>query len=194
MRHRLAWLSTAPLMLAGLLAGHAVGYRLAFSDPHARADALGHSGHSYFAYLPFALAISVSVLLAGLVLHAISAFRGEPRRPAASPVIVLLPPVAFLAQEVTERLVHTGQIPWTVVVQPAFLIGLALQLPFALAALVLAWALDFAARAVGGALASRPRLTVEVEVPIPVLVTAGPRVAGLARGYAERAPPLLRRP
>ena len=42
MRHRLAWLSTAPLMLAGLLAGHTVGYRLAFSDPHARADALGH--------------------------------------------------------------------------------------------------------------------------------------------------------
>jgi hypothetical protein len=194
MRHRLAWLSTAPLMLAGLLAGHAVGYRLAFSDPHARADALGHSGHSYFAYLPFALAISFGVLLAGLILHAISAFRGKPRRPAASPVIVLMTPVAFVAQEVTERLVHTGQIPWTVVVQPAFLIGLALQLPFALAALLLAWALDFAARAVGYALASRPSLTFEVEVPIPVLVTARPRVAGLARGYAERAPPLLRRP
>jgi hypothetical protein len=194
MSHRVAWLSTAPLMLAGLLAGHSVGYRLAYSDPHTRADALGHSGHSYFAYLPFALAISVAALLAGLVLHAISAFRGEPRRPAASPVIVLLPPVAFVAQEVTERLVHTGQIPWTVVVQPAFLIGLALQLPFTLAALLLAWALDFAARAVGGALASSPRLTVEVEVPIPVLATAGPRVAGLARGYAERAPPLLRRP
>ena len=113
MRHRVAWLSTAPLMLAGLLAGHSVGYRLAYSDPHARADALGHSGHSYFSYLPFALAICVGVLLAGLALHAISAFRGEPRRPAASPVIVLLPPVAFVAQEVTERLVHTGQIPWT---------------------------------------------------------------------------------
>ena len=194
MRHRVAWLSTAPLMLAGLMAGHSVGYRLAYSDPHARADALGHSGHSYFAYLPFALAICAGVLLAGLTLHAISAFRGEPRRPAASSVIVLLPPVAFVAQEVTERLVHTGQIPWTVVLQPAFLIGLALQLPFALAALLLAWALDFAARAVGGALASLPRLTFEVEVPRPVLVTARPRVAGLARGYAERAPPLLRRP
>ena len=107
---------------------------------------------------------------------------------------MLLPPVAFGAQEVTERLVHTGQIPWTVVLQPAFLIGLALQLPFALAALLLAWALDFAARAVGGALASMPRLTFEVEVPRPGLVTARPRVAGLARGYAERAPPFLRRP
>jgi hypothetical protein len=194
MRHRVAWLSTAPLMLAGLLAGHSVGYRLAYSDPHARADALGHSGHSYFSYLPFALAICAGVLLAGLALHAISAFRGEPHRPAASPVIVLLPPVAFVAQEVTERLVHTGQIPWSIVLQPAFLIGLALQLPLALAALLLAWALDFAARAVGGALASMPRLTFEVEVPVPVPATVRPRVAGLARGYAERAPPLPRRP
>jgi hypothetical protein len=194
MRHRLTWLSTAPLMLGGLLAGHALGYRLAFSDPHARADALGHSGHSYFAYLPFALTVCVAVLLAGLALQAVSAFRGEPRRPATSPVIVLLPPVAFVTQEVTERFLHTGQIPWTVVLQPAFLIGLALQLPFALAALVLAWALESAARAVGIALAFPPHPTLQVQIPVPVRVAATPRIAGLARGYGERAPPLLRRP
>jgi hypothetical protein len=193
MRHRLAWLSTAPLMLGGLLAGHALGYRLAFSDPHVRADALGHSGHSYFSYLPFALTLCLCVLLAGLALQAISAFRGEPRRPATSPVIVLMPPAAFVAQEVTERLLHTGQIPWTVVLQPAFLIGLALQLPFALAALLLAWALDSAARAVGDALASVPRPRLQIQVPVPVRVAATPRAAGLARGYGERAPPLLRR-
>ena len=194
MRHRIAWLSTAPLMLAGILAGHAAGYRLAYSDPHARADALGHSGHSYFAYLPFALAICAGVLLTGFALHAISGFRGEPRGPAASPVIVLLPPIAFVAQEVTERLLHTGQIPWTIALQPAFLIGLALQLPFALAALLLAWALDFAARAFGGALASRARLAFELALPAPLPVTISPRVVGLARGYAERAPPRLHRP
>ena len=61
MRHRLAWLSTAPLMFGGLLAGHALGYRLAFSDPHSRADALSHSGHSYFSYLPFALTVWLTV-------------------------------------------------------------------------------------------------------------------------------------
>ena len=37
-------------------------------------------------------------------------------------------------------------MPWTVVVEPAFLIGLAFQLPFALAALLIAWALDSATR------------------------------------------------
>jgi hypothetical protein len=181
-------------MLGGVLAGHALGYRLAFGDPHARADALAHSGHSYFSYLPFALTVCLGVLLAGLALQALSAFRREPRRPATSPVIVLLPPAAFVAQELLERLLHTGHLPWATVLQPAFLIGLALQLPFALAALLLAWALDSAAQAVGDALASRPRPAFDVFVPAPVGTPAAPRPAGLARGYGERAPPLLRRP
>ena len=194
MRHRLTWLSTAPLMLAGLLAAHTLGYRLAISDPHARGDALAHSGHSYFSYVPFALSVCVGVLLAGLALQALSAFRGEPRRPATSRLIVLLSPVAFVAQELIERFLHTGQLPWTTVIEPAFLIGFALQLPFALAALLLAWALDSAARAVGTALASAPCPTFHVFVPAPVRISAAPRPAGLARGYGERAPPLLRRP
>jgi hypothetical protein len=194
MRQRLTWLSVGPLMLAGMLAGHALGYRLAISDPHARADALAHSGHGYFSYVPFALAVCLGVLLAGLALQALSAFRGEPRRPATSPVIVLLPPAAFMAQELLERFLHTGHVPWTSVLQPAFLLGLALQLPFALAALLLAWVLDSAARAVGHALASAPRPSFHVFVPTPVRVSTAPRPTGLARGYGERAPPLLRRP
>jgi hypothetical protein len=181
-------------MLAGLLAAHALGYRLAINDPHARADALAHGGHSYFTYVPFALSVCAGVLLGGLALQALSAFRGEQRRPATSPLIVLLSPVAFVAQEVIERFLHTGQVPWTTAIEPAFLIGLALQLPFALAALLLAWALDSAARAVGTALAIAPRPTFHVFVPAPVRVSAAPRPAGLARGYGERAPPLLRRP
>ena len=181
-------------MLAGLLAAHALGYRLAFSDPHARADALAHHGHDYFTYVPFALTVCLGVLVAGLVLQALSGFRGEPRRPATSPLIVLLSPAAFVAQEFTERLVHTGEVSLMTAVQPAFLFGLALQLPFALAALLLAWALDFTARAVGTALAAAPRPSFQVFVPAPVRVSAAPRPAGLARGYGERAPPLLSRP
>jgi hypothetical protein len=194
MRHRATWLSTTPLMLAGLLAAHALGYRLAIGDSHARSDALAHSGHDYFSYVPFALAVCLGVLMAGLALQALAAFHGEPRRPATSPLIVLLSPVAFVAQEFLERLAHTGEVSLMTVVQPAFLIGLALQLPFALAALLLAWALDSTARAVGAALAVVPRPSFQVFVPAPVRVSAAPRPAGLARGYGERAPPLLRRP
>ena len=149
MRQRLAWVSTAPLMIAGLLVGHSLAYRLAIPDAHTRADALAHSGHGYLAYTPLALMVSLGVLLAALALRALAAFRGELRRPAISPAIVLLPLVAFVVQEHVERLVYTGQIPWTAVLEPSFLVGLALQLPFALAALLVAWALDSAARAVG---------------------------------------------
>ncbi len=194
MRQRVAWLSTAPLMFAGLIAGHQLAYRLVYSDAHARADALARSGHAYFGYVPLALSVSLGVLVAGLALQAAAGFRGAPRRPATSPLIVLLPPIAFIVQELAERFLHTGHAPWTLVVQPAFLLGLAFQLPFALAALLVAWALDSAARAVGRALRGLPRPAFQVFVPEPVRVVAVPRTAGLARGYGERAPPFARRP
>ena len=192
MRQRLAWFSTAPLMFGGLLAGHALGYRLAIADPHARADALAHSGHGYLGYAPFALAVCLGVLLATLVLQGLTGFRGERRRPAMSPLIVLLPPFAFVVQEFLERLIHAGHVPWTTAFEPAFLFGLAFQLPFALAALLLAWALDSAARAVGRALATVPQPTFSAVVPVPVRVVVAPLPAGLARGYGERAPPYSR--
>jgi hypothetical protein len=192
MRQRLAWFSAAPLMLGGLLAAHSLGYWLAIPDAHARADALARSGHGYFGYVPFALVVCATVLLAALVLQAVAGFKGERRRPATSPLIVMLSPLAFVVQELLERLVHTGHFPLTTVFQPAFLFGLALQMPFALAALLITRALDSAARAVGRALAARPHQIFPAFVPVPVRVAAAPRPAGLARGYGERAPPYLR--
>jgi CDP-diglyceride synthetase len=181
-------------MFAGLIAGHVLAYRLVYSDAHARADALARSGHAYFGFVPLALTVSLGVLLAGLAFQATAGFKGAPRRPLTSPLIVLLPPIAFVVQEFAERIAHTGQIPWTVVAQPSFLLGLALQLPFALAALLIAWALDSAARAVGRAFRDLPTPEFQAFVPEPVRVVAVPRTAGLARGYGERAPPFARRP
>ena len=105
---------------------------------------------------------------------------------------MLLPPIAFVVQEIAERLIHTGHVPWTLPLQPAFLFGLALQLPFALAALLVAWVLDSAARAVGRAFSASPRLVFQAFVPQPVRVAAVPRPAGLARGLrgASAAPSL----
>jgi hypothetical protein len=177
-------------MLGGLLAGHLLGYRLAFSDPHARADALSATGHSYFRFVPLALAVSLGVLLVGLAFQALAGFRGQPRRAATSPLIVLLSPLAFVTQEALERIAHTGHAPWTLPLQPAFLFGLALQLPFALAALLVAWVLDSAARALGRTLSATPALVFPTFVPQPVRAVAVARPAGLARGYGERAPPL----
>jgi CDP-diglyceride synthetase len=160
-----------------------------------RADALAHSGHGYLGDAPLALMTCLLVLGAALVFRALAGFRGQPRQPAASPAIVLLSPAAFIVQEHVERVVHSGQMPWTAALQPSFLLGLALQLPFALAALLIAWVLDSAAHAVGRALAEAPpRPHLPVLAPLPAYETSAPRPAGLARGYGERAPPLLRRP
>jgi hypothetical protein len=181
-------------MITGLIAGHALAYRLAIPDAHARADALAHSGHGYFGYAPLALTICFGLLLIALAIRALAAFRGAPSRPAASPVLVLLPPLAFALQEHLERLIYSGHVSWTTALQPTFLLGLALQLPFACAALLIAWALDSVAHAVGQALAAAtPRPRLEFRVPVPALAPAVPRATGLARGYGERAPPLLLR-
>lgn len=180
-------------MIAGLLAGHALAYRLATPDAHARADALAHSGHGYLGLTPLALAVCFGALLAALLLRALAGYRGEPLRPA-SRAFILLPPLAFVAQEHIERLAYSGDMPWTVALQPTSLLGLALQLPFALAALLLAWALDSVAHAVGHALsAAHFRPAGSAFVPVPLRVTASPAPAGLARGYGERAPPFARR-
>lgn len=194
MRQRLAWLSTVPLMVTGLLVGHGLGYRLALPDAHARADALAHSGHGYLAYTSVALIVCLGLLLLALAFRAVAGFHGAPSSPAASPALVLLPPVAFAVQEYVERLVYSGHVSWTTALQPSFLLGLALQLPFALAALLIAWALDVFAHAVGRALAAAavPLPCLRLFVPFPARVPAVPSRAGLARGYAERAPPLLR--
>jgi CDP-diglyceride synthetase len=192
MRQCLAWVSTAPLMIGGLLAGHALGYRLAITDAHARADALAHSGHGYLAYAPLALTVCFGLLLAVLVLRGLAAFRGAAGRPAASPTIVLLSPVAFVVQEFAERLIYSGHVPWTTMLEPGFLVGFALQLPFALAALLIAWALDSVAQVVGRALSARPRPILSAFVPAPAFSSAPLRPAGLARGYGERAPPFFR--
>ncbi len=196
MRQRLAWVSTVPLLAAGLLAGHALAYRLAIPDGDARAHALAHSGHGYLAYAPAALAVCLTLVLAALALRARAAFRGESRPRSAPPAIVaMLPPAAFVLQEYLERVVHSGHLAWTVALAPTFLLGLALQLPVALAALVVAQILDWLAHAVGVALAGeRPRFALLPPALQPVAVPSRPRVGILARGYGERAPPSIRQP
>lgn len=181
-------------MVGGLLAGHALAYRFAFPDAHARADALAQSGHGYLGHVPLMLAACLGVLLAALLVRAIAGFRGETVRPSVSRALILLPPAAFVVQEHVERLLHSGQIPWAASLEPSFLLGLALQLPFALAALLIGWGLQSLAQAVGRALAATElRPSFPAFVAQPAYARSTPRPAGLARGYGERAPPFPRR-
>ena len=119
-----------------------------------------------------------------------SAARGS--RSTSSPpwLVALVPPVAFLAQEVLERVLHTGHLHASALLQPAVLIGLALQLPIALIVLGLVWLLAEGADAVGRALGTRPptRLA-EIVFFAPAERAVVPVRAVASRGWSERGPP-----
>lgn len=151
-------------------------------------------GHAWLGYTP-ALAIwGLAVLVAGLVLCVGQGLRG--RRPARPPVLLfgLLPPVGFAVQEHVERLISSGSVPHDLVLEPTFIVGLALQLPFALAALLLTRALYTIGFSLGLAIAARlavvrpllhgPSLAVSLPAA-PTLVSP----SALALGHGQRAPP-----
>lgn len=117
MPRRLLWPIVLTLSAAGVLVGHDLAYRLA---------GVGSDGlHGYLAHAPQLLvALSLPALLVAL-----SGGRTRPPQPLA---FALLGAGAFTAMEHLERLGHGG-VPW-LLTSPLFLLGLALQLPFALVA------------------------------------------------------------
>jgi hypothetical protein len=129
---------SVPLAAAGCLAGHAAGYALVGTS---RRDA---HVHGYLSLAPQFVAICAVVLAAGLTLRVSGRLTG---RVAAWP-FALLPPLAFCAQELIERLV--AGLPAHAVLEPAVFVGLAAQFPIAIIGFLAAQALlrvtDAAAR------------------------------------------------
>ncbi len=194
MRRLLALLVTLPLVLAGSLAAHQLGFGLAAPEAGRRARLLAESGHSYLTHLPIVLV----VLLTAVAVAGCLAVRAELRDPGATAAsrwpYALIAPGAFTLQECLERLLHTGALPVGLVTEPAFLLGLALQLPMALLAVVLAWLVLRSARRLARALGSRrPPRPAAAPTPwagsAPAFV-APPRSSGLATCAAGRAPPV----
>jgi len=184
-------LPALPITAGGLLAGHWLAYRLTVPLDHDRMHILDETGHAYLAYAPAAIAACIALLVAAFLGRALSGpgTATRSRRPAW--ILGALLPVAFLIQEAVERLLHSGHVGSELLLEPAVLIGLLVQLPLGLLAAVVARALDSLALAVGSTLRSPSR------VPVRVLRLPGRpgepdrvRIPGLARGFAERAPPL----
>lgn len=190
MNGRLSWVLTAPLLVLSLLAGHSLGYRWAVADPHSRAHLLQDSGHGYFAYAPLLIAVGLTLIAAALAARIRAAARGD--RMGGSPpwLFALLPPIAFVVQELVERLLHSGQVHVGTLTEPAVLIGLVLQLPLAVIALGLAWLLAQAADQLGYTLAERPRnrlagMALSRPADDPLL----PAFAVSTQGWSQRGPP-----
>jgi hypothetical protein len=142
------WLVVSPVIATGVLTAHWLAYRLT-STP---TDPL----HGYLQHAPQVLLLLAA---AGVILAAVSA-RGQAPPTRAFPLVAL---ATFVLQEHLERLVHGGGVPF-LLTSPAFLLGLALQIPVAL----VTWAL---ARWLLAALhAARPRTPPRVRIVLVRLV------------------------
>ncbi len=152
------------------------------------------SGHGHLGYAPALVLWGLALVVVGLLVCVGEGLRG--RRPSLPPLrlFLLLPPLGFVAQEHLERLLGTGGVPHQLVLEPAFLVGLALQLPCAIAALLLAHALNTLGFWLGRALARSVafRRVVPVVPPsllrLPASATLVSRSV-LALGHGPRAPP-----
>jgi hypothetical protein len=179
MGRRLPWLLMLPLMAAGCLAAHSAAYRLV--EPTAE------PAHGYLAIAPLVLAVGIAL---GVVAAVRSALAG--RIGAGGPVYLfaLLPPLAFTLQEHLERAFQPGESTFGTALEPGFLAGLALQLPFALFALVIARTLLRAVEAAGALLRPPARALRTPPILQPAYFVDAPRPPALSSPHAGRAPPL----
>jgi hypothetical protein len=190
------WMLAVPFMVAGTEVAHVVAYRLVYPDPLERAAVLSSTGHGYFAYTPLALAVGAALVGCALFARVYGARDGRHLRTLeVSPgMFAALPPATFALQEHLERLVHSGSWPFGAALEPTFLPGLALQLPFAFLVYLIARLLLRAAEKLGVALRSgrqgpRRRVAGLAVVHGRLVVGLLPRAAVPAGGRSVRGPP-----
>lgn len=186
------WLLSLPLMLGGSAVAHWAAYRIAYAAPAERGAELAGSGHGYLAHAPQALAVAAAVLAVAFVVRAATARATSARGHALSLLpFAALPPLAFAVQEHLERLIHDGALPLHTATEPTFLIGLALQLPFALVAFGLArLLLQMAERVARARRVAPPRRRPAAPLDRrPVSAVLEPAASPLALARPLRGPP-----
>ena len=191
---RAAWMIALPLAVASWLGAHCLAYWLVAPAGEHQMGVHAESGHAYLGYTPAILIWGLALVVAGLLLCVGHGLRGSRPSPPPLRLFALVPPVGFTVQEHLERLIGTGALPPDIVVEPTFLVGLALQLPLTLVALLLAHALNNAGFTLGRMLTPKlaplrqHRVTPRSLPRIPATaIPITPSV--LALGHGPRAPP-----
>jgi hypothetical protein len=194
-RRRVAvWVLSFPLMVVGTQVAHVLAYSLVYPNVHVRLSELLSTGHGYMraaAYVPTLLGLVFAAELVGVGWVLAGSVRRSLQRPVPAWAFALLPMLGFLLQELFERWLSSGSFPWWMVHQPTVRVGVLLQLPFALAAYLVAKLLLRAADRVGRVLRGgvvRPRL-VALSVRWILLEVRAPRRGVLAFGHPGRGPP-----
>jgi hypothetical protein len=192
-RRRVVLVLSLPLAAVGWLTAHFLAYMIVAPEAGHRTQLLSDAGHGYLSAAPLMAACALTLLVAGLALAVREGMR-DAGPPAHVPVwpIALLPPLGFAVQEHLERVIELNAFPFGAALEPTFIVGMAMQVPFALAAVLLARAVLALGHALGRRLARAARPPARV-VPPPLPAPPDPELARpsiLATGHGERAPPL----
>jgi hypothetical protein len=193
-RRAVTWMLAASLATLGSIWAHTITYRIVAPNDLAHRQLLARTGHGYLEHAPLVVGLLVACVVIGLALRAAAAFSDRPHGSRPAWPFAALPIVLYAVQEHLERTVQLDSFPLTAMLEPTFLVGVLLQIPFALAALLLARALLGLADELGRALAAttpRPRSL----AAFPYRPASAPdlrRRPKLAAGCAERGPPPLR--
>jgi hypothetical protein len=190
-RRRLAaWSIALPLMVAGSQFAHVFAYRLVYPQTELRLRELVASGHGYMGHAPLFLALFAVIELIAVVTVVAGSVRGRPATPVPAWAFGLLPPLGFAVQEFLERWLAGASFPWWMVLQPTFRVGLLFQIPFGLAAYLVARLLLRVADEVGRSLArERPLPIVGLRAGWSVSPAWLPQIPVLANGHSGRGPP-----
>lgn len=190
---RLPWVVALPVMAVGSLGAHLLGSVLVA----ARADGSGReaserAGAGTASYLVLFLGLLVATAIVAAVARLLLARRRRRSLELSPWLFFVLPPLAFASQEFAERQLRAEAFPFHAALEPRFVLGLLLQLPFGLLALLIARALLRAVGRLVRALA-RERATRLRATPSwsPRQACVRPRIPALALGHSQRGPPSL---
>jgi hypothetical protein len=193
-RGTLGWAASLSVCIAGWLIAHALAYRLLASGDGSHGTVVEASGHGQMAFSPSLMTVSAAVLLLAFACAVVAGARG--RTPASVPVapFALLPLLDFVCHTALESLQH-GEVSAGAALEPVFLLGLAIQLPLALGALLLMRAAQAWAEGLGRGLTPRwrPRALPPASPALLRLLLRTehrPVISALASGCAERGPPV----
>ncbi len=190
-RLRIAWVLSLSLMVAGALVAHAVAYRLVDPARHMDGGMRAEEAHGYVGDVHACLAMCGALLFLAAFAALVGRARAGRRLLAPLWAFAVVPPLGFTIQEHLEHVFETGSFPHTAALDPAFLVGLVLQLPFAFAAYFAGRAVLALAMTIVDAFRVAPSPpVVACDAHVPTART-GERVrpSVLALGYGQRAPP-----
>ncbi len=137
MRRVLTWLVTIPISLAGVEFGHALINAIAGSPTGLHGELFQRNGPGA-GLGPLMASVAVGMVLLGLSAR-IAGIGGNSSGVPLSPVpYACVAPLAFIVQEHVETVLHTGQLSLSTVRDPDVPAGPRAQVPFALAAYLIA--------------------------------------------------------